>query len=438
MKVSVIGCGYVGLVTGICLAEIGHMVTCLDVDQAKVNNLREGVSPIYEPGLSELMERNKARLVFTDSYPVALEGAQIILLAVGTPSTALGKADLTALFRAVADLARWAKKDQVIVVKSTVPVGTCDKIEDALHQPVISNPEFLKEGTAIQDCLHPDRIVLGISSANGLADLLDLYKPFVLDDPSKILIMDRRSSEMTKYASNAMLATRVSFMNELSVLCESYGANIDQVRQGMGRDVRIGPKFLYAGPGYGGSCFPKDVSALIQMGDEKELDLILLKSVVERNEIQREHVIQKVVDYYRGVMVGKKIVVWGVAFKPGTDDVRDAPSQDMILAWLQAGARVVVHDPKALKTFASEFGPHEGLTYSEEPYEPLFGADALVLITEWPEYKMPDWEMIARAMFKKVVFDFRNQWDFDHLSSLGFYYNCVGRPCSESPPASIK
>ena len=438
-----IGTGYVGLVTGTCLAEVGHDVACVDLDETKIAQLREGKSPIFEPGLEGMIKRNLSheRLSFSSNLSEALKGAHVAFIAVGTPEGEDGSADLQHVKGVASSIGSLVNQDMMVIVKSTVPVGTCDMVDGIVkeelhkrgvthHCPVASNPEFLKEGDAVKDFLKPDRIVVGITG--GVEDeklLRSLYKPFIMDDPSRLLVMDRRSSELTKYGANSMLATRISFMNELSLLCEKLGANIDKVRQGIGTDPRIGRKFLYAGPGYGGSCFPKDVSALLKTGEQNEVPLSVLSSVMSANQQQKERVSDKVLNYYKDLN-GKRIAVWGLAFKPGTDDVREAPAMTIIEKLLKAGASVVAHDPQGVSNFKRDFGERENLTYSDSAYGALSGVDGMVLVTEWSEYKRPNWKKVAKMMNKKVVFDLRNQFEAADLISLGYHYEAVGRPDS--------
>ena len=444
MQIVVVGTGYVGLVTGACLAEVGHEVTCVDVDERKIAMLSKGVSPIYEPGLDAVLERNirHERLVFTTDLKSCLNRGEITFIAVGTPEKEDGSADLQHVKAVAASIGQNLDRDMVVVVKSTVPVGTCDIVEKTISDElkkrkkvcriaVASNPEFLKEGVAVSDCMRPERIIVGINEPSYGQVFKDMYEIFIKDDPAKLILMDRRSSELTKYGSNAMLATRISFMNEMSRLCEAVGADVEMVRRGMGADSRIGRKFLYAGPGYGGSCFPKDVSALRITGESAGAPFTILDAVTAANEAQKGYVAKKIVDYFKGSLKGKKIAVWGLAFKPGTDDVREAPALTLIRTILDAGAEVVAHDPQALETFAASFGNRSGLTFRKEAYEAANGADALVLMTEWAEYRQPSWDKLARLLRDKVIFDFRNQYARANVEKLGFVYECVGRPATK-------
>lgn len=437
-----VGSGYVGLVSGVCLAEIGHEVTCVDIDQGKIEKLREGIAPIYEPGIEKLIRQNQEheRLFFTTDLAKALQHSDVVFIAVGTPPGEDGSADLKYVMEVADSIGRLAEKDMLIVVKSTVPVGSCEKVEDAIQKQVLarrvshrltvaSNPEFLKEGTAISDFMKPDRIVVGLKHGEGAQEVRRLYRPFIFDDPSRLLLVDRRASEMIKYAANAMLATRISFMNELSILCEKMGVNIDQVRLGVGMDPRIGKKFLYAGPGFGGSCFPKDIRALMSFAKSHDFELKLIRAADEVNEQQKAFVANKIRSYFKNIEQ-KVIAIWGLAFKPGTDDVREAPAKTIVRHLLDHGAKVVLHDPQAMERFREELGHHERLLYAEKAYQALEGADALVLVTEWSEYRWPNWDKVAQLMRQKVVFDLRNQYEAQTLINLGFHYQCIGRPDS--------
>lgn len=441
MKVTIVGTGYVGLVTGTCLAEVGHNVQCVDLDEHKIKMLQDGKSPIYEPGLEDLIQRNMEheRLFFTKDLGAALRDSDIAFIAVGTPEGEDGSADLRYVKAVAQDIGAKAHGNLLVVVKSTVPVGTCDLVDEIVQKAaaargfkgrltVASNPEFLKEGAAVTDFMRPDRIIVGVKAPSDELLFRELYTVFVIDDPSKLFVVDRRSSELIKYGSNAMLATRISFMNELARLCERVGADVDNVRRGMGADPRIGRKFLWAGPGYGGSCFPKDVEALLKTGEKNGLNLSILHAVSQANEQQKEYAASKILRYFNQNLQGKKIAVWGLAFKPGTDDVREAPAKTIVGQILKAGGAVVAHDPQGAENFAKEFGKHDRLTYVESAYDALKGADALALITEWSEYKRPNWEKAAALMGAKVVFDLRNQYTFDSVKKAGFYYECIGRP----------
>ena len=441
MRIAVVGTGYVGLVTGTCLAEVGHSVTCVDLDERKIKLLRDAKSPIFEPGLEPLIAQNieHHRLFFTTNLEEALKGADVAFIAVGTPEGEDGSADLTYVRTVAKSLGEKCSGNLLAIVKSTVPVGTCDIVDQIIQDTlksrgakhrvtVASNPEFLKEGAAVNDFLHPDRIVAGVTNEHDAETLRELYTVFVIDDPSKLFIVDRRSSELIKYGSNAMLATRISFMNELARLCEKVGADIDNVRRGMGSDPRIGRKFLWAGPGYGGSCFPKDVAALVKTGDHYGVSLEVLKSVTTANEAQKKHGARKILDHFGGKLQGKTVAVWGLAFKPGTDDVREAPAITIIEMLLDAGAHVIGHDPQGQDNFSREIGSKKNLSYVEDAYDAVKNADALVLVTEWPEYKRPNFEKISGMMRSKNIFDLRNQWSFKNLMNQGFHYQCIGRP----------
>jgi UDPglucose 6-dehydrogenase len=445
MRIAVVGTGYVGLVSGTCLAEVGHSVTCVDLDERKINKLKQGISPIYEPGLDALIRQNigHERLKFTKSIEDGLKSADVAFIAVGTPEGEDGSADLSYVKAVAKSIGETCQGNLLVIVKSTVPVGTCDLVDETIQNElkkrqtkfkvtVGSNPEFLKEGAAVNDFMHPDRIICGVSNETDAELLRELYSVFVIDDPAKIFIVDRRSSELIKYGSNAMLATRITFMNELSRLCESVGADIDNVRRGMGSDVRIGRKFLWAGPGYGGSCFPKDVSALVKTGDQNGVDLSILKAVINGNENQKRYSSSKITRYFDHNLKGKKVAVWGLAFKPGTDDVRETPAEVIIRDLLDAGAKVVSHDPQGRENFSKEFGSHQNLSYVDNAYDAVQEADALVLVTEWPEYKRPNFEKIGTWMRSKVIFDLRNQWSYKSLRAAGFHYECIGRPDSRS------
>jgi len=443
MNITVMGTGYVGLVSGTCLAEIGHAVSCVDVDLVKIENLKKGISPIFEPGLSELIKRNirHDRLQFTTDSIAAIQASSVIFIAVGTPEGEDGSADLRYVLEVAKIIGQSTLRTQLIIIKSTVPVGTNAQVRQIVEEeiarrglsfPMIfaSNPEFLKEGAAIDDFMRPERIVVGLQDNLGRDEFMEIYAPFVQDDPSKILFMDIPSSELTKYASNAMLATRISFMNELAQLVDHVGGNIDEIRRGMGLDGRIGRKFLYAGPGYGGSCFPKDVEALIRTGHSVDIELSVLKGTNQANQKQKKYITNKVRRYFNDDVQGKCIAVWGLAFKPGTDDVRDTPSYTFIRSLIEAGASIKAHDPEAMDTFSRLMGPTSQIKYCQDCYDAAEGADAVVLLTEWAEYKRPNFTKIGESMRHKAIFDFRNQYRFSELSGLGFYYECIGRPDS--------
>lgn len=440
MKIAIIGTGYVGLVTGTCLAEVGHDVTCVDLDARKVKLLKDGISPIFEAGLEGLIKSNLAheRIQFTTDIKQALIGVRAVFLAVGTPQGEDGSADLQHILKATESVALNLTGDATVIVKSTVPVGTCSRVNNLIRETlakrnaslrvsVASNPEFLQEGVAVDNFLKPDRIVVGIDHAADRQMFEDMYAPFILDNPGKLMVMDCRSSELTKYAANAMLATRISFMNEMARLCEKVGANVDNLRLGMGADPRIGRKFLFAGPGYGGSCFPKDVSALVKTGQDFDVNLTVLDAVKAANVSQMAYSFKKIKNQVKDLK-GKTIAVWGLAFKPGTDDVREAPAKFIINEFLKEGAKVVAHDPEAMETFKVEIGDRDGLSYAKDAYGATSQADALVVVTEWREYRRPNWNKIAANMKSHLVFDLRNQYDSRELKEAKFGYYCIGRP----------
>jgi UDPglucose 6-dehydrogenase len=432
MKISIIGTGYVGLVQGACFADTGNNVVCMDVDEKKINGLKKGIIPIYEPGLEEIVRRNSqdGRLEFTTNLKYAVENSKIIFLCLPTPQSEDDSADLSRVLSVSENLAELINEDKIIVSKSTVPVGTIDKIRQAIRKKskydveVVSNPEFLKEGTAIQDSLKPDRIIIGTRSKKAIEILKDLYAPFVRTG-NPILIMNERSAEMTKYAANAFLSTKISFMNELSNLCEQVGADIDCVRKGIGSDPRIGNQFLFAGIGYGGSCFPKDVKALIKTSQENGNGLNILKAVDDVNERQKRILFRKLENYYKGQLKNKVIVLWGLSFKPQTDDMRAAPSIEVINALLEAGARVRAHDPIALAR-AKTLYPKR-VEFFENSYEALKGGEALLIITEWNEFRRPDFLRMKSLMKTPVIFDGRNIYDPKTLKDAGFTYFGMGR-----------
>jgi UDPglucose 6-dehydrogenase len=432
MHITVVGTGYVGLVTGTCFAESGHSVTCLDVDARKIELLRAGGIPIYEPGLEELVRRNakEHRLVFTTSYAEAMKEASIVFIAVGTPPGENGDADLSYVLAAAAELGRHMSRYTVVVNKSTVPVGSADKVAETLRgittQPfdVVSNPEFLKEGAAVDDFMRPDRIIVGVASERARAAMAELYAPFVRAE-QPVLFMDLRSAELSKYAANAMLATRISFMNEMATLCEKLGADVDQVRRGIGSDRRIGHPFLFPGVGFGGSCFPKDVRAVMSMARHLGLDFDLLRAVERVNERQKRWLVEKATRHF-GALAGKTIGVWGLAFKPKTDDMREAPAITVVEGLLGNGARVRAHDPVA-RDVAARLFDGRGVTLVDEPYAAAEGADALLLVTEWNEFRQPDLARLKATMRTPVLFDGRNVWDAARCRAAGFTYYGIGR-----------
>ncbi|MBK7858005.1 MAG: UDP-glucose/GDP-mannose dehydrogenase family protein [Archangiaceae bacterium] len=432
MRVAVIGSGYVGLVAGTCFADSGNDVTCVDIDEKKIKALRNGEIPIYEPGLEELVLKNvkEKRLSFTTSLPDAVGPAQVVFIAVGTPEGETGDADLQYVISAAKEIGKAMRQYTVVVDKSTVPVGTADLVHAAIAEntklefDVVSNPEFLKEGAALDDFLKPDRVVIGSSSERARKVMGDLYAPFVRTE-NPVLFMDTRSAELTKYAANAMLATRISFMNDIAVICEKVGADVDAVRKGMGSDRRIGYPFLFPGVGYGGSCFPKDVKALMATAREHGIEFDLLRAVERTNERQKKALIEKAKKHFGGDLSGKTFGVWGLAFKPKTDDMREAPAIVVIEALLGKGARVVAHDPVAQAVARRHFQDRIG--YAETPYDALKGADALFLVTEWNDFRNADFERMKKMMKAPVVFDGRNVLDPSRMREMGFTYYGVGR-----------
>ena len=431
MKISVIGTGYVGLVAGACLAETGNDVVCADVDQRKIDGLKQNVLPIYEPGLEPLVERNQAqgRLRFTTDVADAIGSAEVIFIAVGTPPDEDGSADLRHVLSVAEQIGLHMRRELVIVTKSTVPVGTAAKVAACVGRNaklpfhMCSNPEFLKEGAAVDDFMKPDRVVLGVETDHARSVMAELYAPFVRTG-KPIIFMDIPSAEMTKYAANAMLATRISFMNEIANLCERVGADVDNVRKGIGSDGRIGPAFLFPGPGYGGSCFPKDVKALVRTAAECGVPLRVLESVEEANEAQKHRLFAKLRDLL-GDLNGRRIAIWGLAFKPNTDDMREAASLVLIEELLDAGATVVAHDPVAMHETQRRIG--DRIEYAETSYEALSGADALVIVTDWNEYRHPDFGRIKESLRAPVVVDGRNLYDSRKMHGLGFTYASIGR-----------
>jgi UDPglucose 6-dehydrogenase len=432
VRITIIGTGYVGLVVGACLAETGNDVICADVDQRKIDGLKQNVLPIYEPGLDTLVERNQSqgRLSFTTDVAGAIGSAQVIFIAVGTPPDEDGSADLRHVLAVAEQIGKHMTRELVVVTKSTVPVGTAAKVAAAVaphaKQPfhMCSNPEFLKEGSAVDDFMYPDRVVLGVESDHARSVMAELYAPFVRTG-KPIIFMDIPSAEMTKYAANAMLATRISFMNEIANLCERVGANVDLVRKGIGTDARIGPSFLFPGPGYGGSCFPKDVKALIRTSCEAGMPLQVLTAVEAVNERQKERLFEKLSRVLDGGMQGARVAVWGLAFKPQTDDMREAPSLTLIDQLLAAGATVVAHDPVAMEEAKRRLDAR--IEYAESNYAALEGADALVVVTDWNEYRHPNFERIKSSLRRPVVIDGRNLYDQAKMKSLGFTYVSLGR-----------
>ena len=437
MKIAVIGSGYVGLVAGACFADTGNDVLCVDNNESKVEDLRKGIIPIYEPGLEDLVLRNSEsqRLKFTTDLKEAVESSEIIFIAVGTPQDEDGSADLSHVLSVARGIGQYMNGPKIIVDKSTVPVGTAALVEKTVREhtkhpfEVVSNPEFLKEGAAIDDFLRPDRVVVGVSSAHSEKMMRELYAPFVRTN-NPILVMDVPSAEMTKYAANAMLATRISFMNEISSLCEKVGANIDSVRVGIGTDSRIGMSFLFPGIGYGGSCFPKDVQALIRTAKEYGIDLRVSKAVEEVNFDQKESIVTKIISHYGGKnnVAGKTFAMWGLAFKPRTDDVREAPALVVCEQLTNLGARIQAYDPEAVKTFQHAMGPNDKITYTDSNYDTLNGADALIVCTEWNAFRQPDFNRMKESLKQPLVFDGRNIFSLNDMRELGYTYYSVGRP----------
>lgn len=436
MKIAVVGTGYVGLVTGSCFAEVGIDVTCIDIDQKKIDNLHKGIMPIYEPGLEDMVLRNasKGRLHFSTDLGTAIQGAEVVFIAVGTPPGEDGSADLKYVLGVAKEIGENMNNYMVVVTKSTVPVGTSLKVGKAIAEAlqargmnlgydVASNPEFLKEGAAIEDFLKPDRIVVGTSSAKAEETLGKLYKPFTLNG-HPVVYMDIPSAEMTKYAANAMLATKISFMNDIANLCEIMGADVNMVRKGIGSDPRIGNKFIYPGVGYGGSCFPKDVKALIRTARENGHDMRILTAVEEVNDDQKLVLSSKVIAHFGEDLSGLQFAVWGLSFKPKTDDMREAPSVVIINELLKRGAKVSAYDPVAMEEAKHQLA--NTITYAKDPNDALLDADALLLITEWPEFRMPNFEVVKRLMRKPVIFDGRNQYDRAELRAMGFTYYGIG------------
>lgn len=432
MKIAVVGTGYVGLVTGTCFAETGNMVTCIDIDAKKVEQLKNGVMPIYEPDLDVLFERNlkQGRLKFTTSLAEGIKEAKIIFLALPTPPGEDGSADLKYVLQVAEQLGSLIDHYVVIVNKSTVPVGTADKVRDVVAKnakvkfDVVSNPEFLKEGVAVEDFMKPERVVVGTSSDEAGKLMEELYEPFVRQG-NPIIFMDERSAELTKYAANAFLATKISFMNEIANLCELVGADVDNVRKGIGTDSRIGKRFLFAGVGYGGSCFPKDVQALYHTSQQNKYDFTILDSVMRVNQLQREGFYKKIEAHFGGNLSGKTIALWGLAFKPNTDDIREAPALYLIEKLLEAGAKVRAYDPEAMKNVERQFGAK--VYFAKDEYDALSGADFLVIVTEWNEFRSPDFDKISSALKNKLIFDGRNLYSVEHLKKLGFTYYSIGR-----------
>jgi UDPglucose 6-dehydrogenase len=433
MHVAVIGSGYVGLVAGACLAETGNDVTCVDVDADKIARLQRNEIPIYEPGLEPMVKRNQeeGRLTFTTDVGSAVRGSRVIFIAVGTPPGEDGSADLKHVLAVAGEVGRHMNDPKIVVTKSTVPVGTAEKVRAAVKAQtqipfaVCSNPEFLKEGAAIEDFMKPDRVVVGVDDDEAQEVMGELYAPFTRQGGNRIIFMDIASAEVTKYAANAMLATRISFMNQVALFCELVGADVNQVRMGIGSDQRIGRAFLYPGPGYGGSCFPKDVKALIRTSDDLGLSLDLLKAVEGVNECQKQVVLRKTLRYLGQDLSGKIVGLWGLAFKAETDDMRESPTIPLIEGLLGAGARVQTHDPKATDSARLIFG--DRVMYAADPYSAAHGADALIVMTEWLLYRNPDFERVRKLVRRPLLIDGRNLYDPDRMAALGFEYHGIGR-----------
>jgi len=431
MKIAVVGTGYVGLVTGTCFAETGNTVTCVDIDQEKVNKLQQGKITIFERGLEDMFEKNvqQKRLFFTTDLATGIKDAKIIMLALPTPPGEDGSADLQYVLKVAEQIGPLLTDYTVIVNKSTVPVGTAELVRSKVAQKataefdVISNPEFLREGLALEDFMKPERVVIGTQSARARKVMENLYSPFTRQG-NPLIFMDERSSELTKYAANAFLATKITFMNEIANLCENLGADVDLVRKGMGSDSRIGKRFLFPGIGYGGSCFPKDVQALEKSARSADYDFKILKSVMTVNEKQKTKLISSIKEYFGGSLKDKTIAIWGLAFKPHTDDIREAPALYNIKELLNEGATVKVHDPEAMENVKKLFG--DNIQYCNQ-YDALKGADGLMIATEWPEYRTPDFDLIASTLKNKVIFDGRNLYSLETINELGFTYFSIGR-----------
>ncbi len=437
MNIAIVGTGYVGLVTGTCFAETGVNVTCVDVNAEKIENLQKGIIPIYEPGLEDMVQRNvnAGRLHFTTALENCLDNVDIVFSAVGTPPDEDGSADLSYVLAVAKTIGANMKKYTLVVTKSTVPVGTAHKVKDTIQAEldkrgvsiefdVASNPEFLKEGNAIDDFMSPDRVVVGVESEQAKKLMTKLYKPFMMLN-SRVIFMDIPSAEMTKYAANSMLATRISFMNDIANLCELVGADVNMVRDGIGSDSRIGRKFLYPGCGYGGSCFPKDVKALIKTAEQNGYPMRVLKAVEEVNETQKSLLFEKLEKIFNGDLEGKTIALWGLAFKPGTDDMREAPALVLIEKLRKAGCVVRAYDPAAMGESKRRIG--DTIFYACDMYDALLDADALMLVTEWKEFRLPAWGVVKKTMKQPVILDGRNIYDAKELQDLGFVYRCIGK-----------
>lgn len=437
MKIAIVGTGYVGLVTGACFSEMGIDVTCVDTDESKIENIQKGRIPIYEPGLEDMVYRNynAGRLKFTNSLVSCLNNVEVVFSAVGTPPDEDGSADLRYVLEVARTIGRTMDKSILVVTKSTVPVGTAQKVREVIQEEldkrqldiefdVASNPEFLKEGDAVNDFMKPDRVVVGVESDRARMIMERLYKPFMMNN-YRLIFTDVPSAEMIKYAANAMLATRISFMNDIANLCELVGANVDMVRKGIGADSRIGSKFLYPGCGYGGSCFPKDVKALIKTAEKKDYQMRVLKAVEEVNEYQKSILFNKLLKYFSDNLKDKRIAVWGLAFKPETDDMREAPALILIEKMLNKGAVVTVYDPVAMEECRRRLG--DKVEYATDMYNAALDADALLLVTEWKEFRMPGWGVLRKVMKQPLILDGRNIYDKNELVEMGFTYECIGR-----------
>jgi UDPglucose 6-dehydrogenase len=440
MRISIIGVGYVGLVSGACFAETGNDVVCMDIDSRKVEGLQKGVIPIYEPHLEEIVKNNlnEGRLAFTDKMEEAVDHGLIIFVAVNTPQDEDGSADLRYVLSVASAIGKCIEKYRIIVVKSTVPVGTCEKVRDTIAAEIrkrglnipfdiASNPEFLKEGVAVDDCMKPERVIVGSENSRVEEILKELYSPFSRTG-APFISMDLRSSEMTKYTANAMLATRISFMNQIANVCERVGADVMKVMRGIGSDSRIGPKFLFPGVGFGGSCFPKDVRALIKTSSDFDYDFSILQEVMAANDFQRVHFLDSIKKFYGNDVKGKRFAIWGLAFKPNTDDMREAPAVYIVNGLVNAGASCFAYDPKATENAAMIFNGNEQVKFGKNQYEVLENADALILLTEWLSFREPDFDRMRSMMRSAVIFDGRNQYNTATLARMGFRYICIGRP----------
>ncbi|WP_298300599.1 UDP-glucose/GDP-mannose dehydrogenase family protein [Hydrotalea sp.] len=433
MKIAVVGTGYVGLVSGTCFAETGNHVTCIDIDAQKVEKLASGIITIYEPGLEKIFIRNlnEKRLDFTTHLEAGIKDAQIIFLALPTPPGEDGSADLKYILGVADQLGRILNGYKVIVDKSTVPVGTAEKVKTAIATnykgefDVVSNPEFLREGVAVDDFMKPDRVVIGTNSEKARKIMGELYAPYVRQG-NPVIFMDEKSAELTKYAANSFLATKISFMNEIAQLCEKLGADVDMVRRGIGSDERIGKRFLFPGIGYGGSCFPKDVQALIKSAEQAQYDFKILKAVETVNENQKLHLLPKIKNYFQGKLAGKHFALWGLAFKPNTDDIREAPALYIIKALLAEGAIITAFDPEAMHNVQQQIG--NAIQYAKDQYDALQNADALIIATEWNEFRTPDFDEMIKRMNHQTIFDGRNLFEVKTMHDKGFYYESIGRP----------